>query len=297
MEHKPDIVSLLETRVSGTKADNIIAKLGFQFSHHVKAIGYSGSIWIGWKDTICLDVIHSHSQFIVTKVRSTLSSYPIFIAFVYGSPNSQKRKEMWFLLKYLIRNDNSLWAAIRDFNVILSPAEKLGGCSNGKRCPFFGDFMDKAELSDLGFHGSPFTWHRGTLFERLDRAVRNKAWLQKFSNSVITHLPKIKSDHRPLLFALNLSVTLPRGRPFRFLVGWTEHPDFGNFVKDNWSFSGNMSVCLRSFSHNLKDWNKDVYGYITSRKRLLTKELAKIQRIMDFSGSNSLAPIELHLRQ
>ncbi|MBA0670507.1 hypothetical protein Goklo_025469, partial [Gossypium klotzschianum] len=36
MEFKPDIMSLLETRVSGVKVDKIIDKLGFQYSHWVK---------------------------------------------------------------------------------------------------------------------------------------------------------------------------------------------------------------------------------------------------------------------
>lgn len=39
MEYKSDIVNLLKTRVSRPKADKIIAKLGFQYSHHVEAIG------------------------------------------------------------------------------------------------------------------------------------------------------------------------------------------------------------------------------------------------------------------
>ncbi|MBA0730096.1 hypothetical protein Golax_020617 [Gossypium laxum] len=44
MEYKPIIVGLLEPRISGAKVDRIIAKLGFQRSHHVKAIGYSRGI-------------------------------------------------------------------------------------------------------------------------------------------------------------------------------------------------------------------------------------------------------------
>lgn len=36
MEHKQHIVSLLETKVSGGKADEIVVKLGFQFSHQVE---------------------------------------------------------------------------------------------------------------------------------------------------------------------------------------------------------------------------------------------------------------------
>ncbi|MBA0749750.1 hypothetical protein Gogos_003645 [Gossypium gossypioides] len=47
LEYKPDIVSLLKPKVSGAKADVIIANLGFQFSHRVEATGYSGGIWLG----------------------------------------------------------------------------------------------------------------------------------------------------------------------------------------------------------------------------------------------------------
>ncbi|KAK5832587.1 hypothetical protein PVK06_016389 [Gossypium arboreum] len=49
-QHKLDLISLLETRVSGEKANLVIAKLGINNSHRVEAVGFSGGIWIGWKD-------------------------------------------------------------------------------------------------------------------------------------------------------------------------------------------------------------------------------------------------------
>lgn len=52
MEYNPDIISLLETRVSGPKATKIIEKLGFQFSHCVEAIGYAEGIWLGCKNSV-----------------------------------------------------------------------------------------------------------------------------------------------------------------------------------------------------------------------------------------------------
>lgn len=67
-EYKPNIVSLIEPRVSGVKADNVITKLGFQHSHRVKAIGYSRGIWLGWKDMVNIEIIQSHPQFILAPV-------------------------------------------------------------------------------------------------------------------------------------------------------------------------------------------------------------------------------------
>ncbi|KAL1151813.1 hypothetical protein V6Z11_A09G067300 [Gossypium hirsutum] len=175
------------------QADNIIATLGFQFSHCVEAIGFSGGIWLGWWDSVRLEVILWHLS----------TSHPVFIAFVYGSPNRQRCQLLWSELKNSIPRGQSLWISI--------------GLLRGRRCPHFGDFITFVELHDLGFRGPPFTWHRGFLFERLDRALGNEAWLRNFPDCMVTHLPKIKSDHRPLLLVLNPSHSLPRGRPFRFL--------------------------------------------------------------------------------
>ncbi|KAG8493637.1 hypothetical protein CXB51_011699 [Gossypium anomalum] len=148
---------------------------------------------------------------------------------LFGSPNKEKRKDLWDNLKLLVLVGNSPWVAISDFNAILSSYEKLGGMSKGRRCPSFGDSVEQAELHDL--------------------------------------------------------------------AGWVKHPDFGNFVKDKWGFSSNMTDTLTTFTHDLKEWNKSIYDHITSRKKLLVKELTKIQRIMDFSSSNCLAQVELKIRQ
>lgn len=81
---------------------------------------------------------------------------------------------------------------IGDFNAILSSNEKVKGLSPSKRCSHFGDFVNNTELDDLGFRGSLFTWYRGNLFERHNRALGNKAWAMSFPNSMVTHLPKIQ---------------------------------------------------------------------------------------------------------
>ncbi|KAH1123276.1 hypothetical protein J1N35_006436 [Gossypium stocksii] len=176
--YKPDIISLLEPRISGFKADTIIAN---------------------WKSSVDLEVVVNHSQFILVRIYSKLHFYPIFVAFVYGSPDKLKRKFLWNDLSHTVPREYVPWMAIGDFNVFLSPEDKKGGHVKGRRCISFGEFMDNAFLHDLGFQSPLFTWHQGALFERLDRAVGNEAWVEAFPYCHITHLPKIKSDHRPLL--------------------------------------------------------------------------------------------------
>jgi len=47
-QHKPSIVVLLETHISGTRADTVCRKLGFQGCFRVEAQGFSGGIWLLW---------------------------------------------------------------------------------------------------------------------------------------------------------------------------------------------------------------------------------------------------------
>lgn len=111
------------------------------------------------------------------------------------------------------------------------------------------------------------------MFERLDRALGNEDWAQEFPHSLISYLSRIKSDHRSLLLSLNPKVSLPRGRPFRLMVGWVEHLEFDDFMFDKGAFNGNMVVSFDKLTHNLKILNKEVYGHISSRKKTLTNNL------------------------
>ncbi|KAG8478166.1 hypothetical protein CXB51_027946 [Gossypium anomalum] len=119
-------------------------------------------------------------------------------------------------------------------------------------------FVDLAQLQDLGFKGPLFTWHCSNLFERLDRALRNEVWLEFYPSSLVSHLPTIKSDHRPLIFNFNSDTNTFFDRPFRFLASWREHPNFSDFVVDNWNFDGNITNTIARFTERLKDWNKCV---------------------------------------
>lgn len=118
VEHRPNIVCLVEPRVSGTKANIIIEKLGFNHSHRVEAVGFSGGIWIGWKDSIQIHIIRNHPQFIFLRVNNFIPNNSFFISFVYGSPDRAKRKLLWEDLKSVNSNLSFPWLIMGDFNAI-----------------------------------------------------------------------------------------------------------------------------------------------------------------------------------
>lgn len=74
-------------------------------------------------------------------------------------------------------------------------------------------------LRDLGCFRSSFTWSRGGLYQRLDRAISNGEWDLRFSNCSIRNLHRLKSDHHPIFVSLDCSRPAVQ-RPFAtWIVG------------------------------------------------------------------------------
>ncbi|KAL4291711.1 hypothetical protein GQ457_14G003420 [Hibiscus cannabinus] len=63
-QQKPDIVVIMEPRISGREADRFIRRSGFEFSYRVEANGFSSGIWVLWRDTINIQVLAVSNQYI-----------------------------------------------------------------------------------------------------------------------------------------------------------------------------------------------------------------------------------------
>ncbi|KAL1126471.1 hypothetical protein V6Z11_A13G113600 [Gossypium hirsutum] len=81
------------------------------------------------------------------------------------------------------------------------------------------------------------------------------------------------------------------------VTGWLHHQNFSDFVKENWSFDGNMTNAIVGFTDKLKSCNKCVYGHINQRKRQLMHKLAKTQLALDLSSFKSLFHQEILIRE
>ena len=105
---------------------------------------------------------------------------------------------------------------------MISEEEKLGGLPvNRTRITAFRYCLDKCGLIDLGFHDPRFTWTnkspawKSTIKERLDRGLGNAEWTLLFPSAEIHHLPRVKSDHCPIM--LNTDPLEPKPpKPFCF---------------------------------------------------------------------------------
>ncbi|KAJ8442380.1 hypothetical protein Cgig2_018636 [Carnegiea gigantea] len=62
---RPHIIALLETHVSGSRADDVCNKIGFRGKYRVEVRGYQGGIWILWlEDVIQVCILEAHEQFV-----------------------------------------------------------------------------------------------------------------------------------------------------------------------------------------------------------------------------------------
>lgn len=138
---------------------------------------------------------------------------------------------------------------------------------------------------DMGFSGSPFTWSRGQLKQRLDRVLCNPAWQDRFPSSVVTHIPLNTSYHYGMWFKIEDGMIRPRRNYFKFLGAWLDHNDFENQVKFSWSQLSSWNENINRLTSNLKSWNKDVFGNIFKRKHRILTRLEGINNVL-LNGSN-----------
>ncbi|XP_029150708.1 uncharacterized protein [Arachis hypogaea] len=207
---------LLETHVSGRKAENIIKNLGFDDWCVSEAEGFSGGIWCLWmKDKWTIKPIIVHKQFIHLEVQWDKDQRWMFTA-VYGSPQVGRRRELWKGLEDIAGTIEGPWCLGGDFNSVLT-------------------------LNDTG---STFNLSQDSnIFLNC---------INRFLEVGVRHLPKLKSDHLPILLDFQMAEHDRGPKPFRFLALWVLHNDYKNMVERSWNNRNNLLQNIADVTNNMK---------------------------------------------
>lgn len=91
---KPDLVGLLEPRISGNAVDKACKSFGFENWIRVEVVGFSGGIWLLWRNNINFEIIATNPQFVFTHIRRGQERVGL-VSFVYGSPTHYLRNKLW----------------------------------------------------------------------------------------------------------------------------------------------------------------------------------------------------------
>ncbi|KAJ4850290.1 hypothetical protein Tsubulata_019918 [Turnera subulata] len=267
------------TQDSGMVADNVIRTVGFKGRYKEDARGFSGGIWLLWRDDIVqVQVLASHPQFVHVRV-SRAGRRLVIVTAVYGSPSDGLRAQLWQNLLRLCSSIVEPWVVLGDFNVLAFSHEKRrGGQPLASKCAHFRDWMGNCGLLDLGYKGPDYTWFRGDVAERLDRVLCNDAWRMRFPEGAVFHLPRRKSDHRLLLLQESSLLAPPNANwPFRFQAAWMTHPQFEEFFRGAWGQHAHLCESIISFTQAVWVWNTTVFGHIFQQKRRLLRRLAGLE--------------------
>jgi hypothetical protein len=190
-----------------------------------------------WKKEISIQQIFSAPNYIDVQINEGPNKVWRLTG-IYGEPRWEDKYKTWDKIRELKNNSNLPWILLGDFNEILFSHEKEGG--NPRPHNFmqaFQDVLSDCGLEDIGYSGDMFTWRRGRIRERLDRAVADGDWTSMHPAAVLQHLDFIRSDYRPILLDTDYQSDLLQIRtgPRRFEARWLRERGFQEVVEKAWA--------------------------------------------------------------
>ncbi|XP_019184814.1 PREDICTED: uncharacterized protein LOC109179775 [Ipomoea nil] len=139
--HKPSLICLFEPKVSGVQANDICSSFAFDEWIRVESVGYSGGIWLFWNNTLSVEILYTHPQFISFQVTENGSS-PWLMSAVYGSPNPALRKRLFMDLSGQYFEPHGPWLIVGDFNSITDRSEVSSSKTfTSSRCSAFNNWI------------------------------------------------------------------------------------------------------------------------------------------------------------
>ncbi|XP_058749874.1 uncharacterized protein LOC131622872 [Vicia villosa] len=167
----------------------------------------------------------------------------------------------------------------------------------------FFNWSDTNHFIHLPTLGNLFTWcncrrGRHRTEKRLDRVICNMELIDVCRFAVCNTLPKIKSDHYPILYSINFD-DIPFKSQFKFHSMWTKNEDCIKIVEDAWKvkvYGCPMFVLdkkLKILKARLKDWNRNSFGNVHKNVAMAEKDLKDVQTNIALQGyTDSLQDLE-----
>lgn len=210
---------------------------------------------------------------------------------IYSPCSLEEKLLLWDKLSFIIgQNQASNLCLIGDFNSILHDEERagLGSSSYLREKREFHMFVVNGRLLDVPLQGRKFTCYHSSK-SRIDRALINENWVDRWRSTSLRGLKRFVSDHCPIILCTNEADWGPR--PFRFINAWVSHPDFLHVVENSWKEGGiegwssfvfkEKLKCLKS---KLKEWNLECFGNIDQKIKSLREDIHALDLVDDASG-------------
>ncbi|XP_065639159.1 uncharacterized protein LOC112036069 [Quercus suber] len=230
-------------------------------------------------------------------LRGVLDGFEWVCTGLYGPNADHHRAALWEELSRVRVRWNTACFLFGDFNIIRYPCERLGSETFSPAMFAFSDFIENNYLVDLPLDGASFTWFRDAepqAMSRIDRTLVSVDWVDHFGDVSQRVLPRVISDHCPLLVEAG---GVGRGRcAFKFENMWLKVEGFVERIKQWWegySFVGSPSFVLaqklKALKEDLKKWNKEEFGDLAFKKKCLLSELMGLDAKEELLGLSNAA--------
>ncbi|KAL8535234.1 hypothetical protein ACS0TY_011018 [Phlomoides rotata] len=304
-----DWVAIYEAKVHlSTIHSSYWRGLNLSFYTENVRINLRPNIWIFGKQELINNsrIIYSSDQYIL--IETNISSHAWYFGFVHARYTHIPRRDLW---SSICAHAATPMCIMGDFNVVLGAHERSRGAGNPTRpSQEFHNFLDEAHLHDMDTACPQFTWvtrrsNLGYMVARLDRVLVNDDFMDLWQTTSATVLPRISSDHHPIL--LRLLVTADHVvRPFRFQQMWSTYSSFLPLVTACWSLliTANNTIHrvtqkLKRLKVTLKAWNRDtfrnIYVVVEEAVEALNAVQAEVATLGD-TDDRLIAEVECHIR-
>ncbi|BFG29848.1 hypothetical protein CerSpe_161220 [Prunus speciosa] len=214
-----DVVLIQETKKEKVDQRLIGNIWGARFREWVciPSCGASGGILIMW-NTKAIKVKESLLGIYTASINCVdMEGKEWWLTGVYGPNGSRDRVLLWEELAAVYGICGSNWCIGGDFNITRFPSEKSNGGRITRSMRVFNDFIRETNLCDPDLHNAAFTWsnmRENAILRRLDRFMFTPAWEELFPHTRQVALPRVTSDHCPILLDSNAKKWGPV--PFKF---------------------------------------------------------------------------------
>ncbi|XP_072076492.1 uncharacterized protein [Arachis hypogaea] len=128
-------------------------------------------------------------------------------------------------------------------------------------------------------------------------ALSNSDGRIAFPNANINILPRVNSDHHPLLASLEPERVDKGEKPFRYEAMWKTHSDFTRAVKELWNKDVDVPRALSIMTEGLRKWNIEDFGHVFKKKRRLLNRLNGFLKSPTYGRNPFLVELEKNLQE
>nr|CAD1823427.1 unnamed protein product [Ananas comosus var. bracteatus] len=172
-----------------------------------------------------------------------------------------------------------MWAALGDFNVLLSLEDKNGVPTHIPDILNFRDVINDIGLIDVPMLNRSYTWSNG----RSIPTFILPDWSLFFPRSTLKALPRPRSNHCPLI--LSAFTFVPHPHIFRFESFWLRIPSLGGTIIKAWNSIPKTIEPLSRFTHKLNCVQHTLRAWSLGRTSLLRKQATCCLQWIDWLDS------------